>query len=83
MLEMIPLRMCNIFWDLKFFWMIHTFCGSLLCGKKCPEYFVSFVNNFWDLIFFDDPTLCGGLLCGKECLECLVSVVVFSWKFAM
>ena len=30
----------------------HTFCGSLLCGKKCPEYFVSFDDNFWDFNFF-------------------------------
>ena len=38
---------------LNFFWDDHTFCGSLLCGKKCPEYFVSFDDNFWDLNFFE------------------------------
>ena len=48
----------NIFWHLEKFRHFlglrnflddHTFCGGLLCGKKCPEYFVSFDNNIWDL----------------------------------
>ena len=37
------------------------------------EYFVSFYNNFWDLIFLDDRTFCGGLLCGKKCPEYFLS----------